>query len=201
MGMLNKILPSVMLSAAAATTTTGADEAADYGTRIFGLDPQLLFDAAILAFNIFLLFMLLSYLLFNPVRDMLKKRQDSITEDRESAIADKNDAKALKEEYDAKLKDVEKEAEVILAAARKKAIANEERIISEAKEEAARIIEHARAEAMLEKEKAKDDVKNEIIKVATLMANKVVAATIDTRTQEALIDETLKEMGDSTWLS
>lgn len=195
--MFNNILPSVLMNAAAKAT----EEAEDYGTRIFDIDAQLFFDAAVLALNIFLLFILLSYLLFNPVRDMLKKRQEMITNDRESAIADKEDAKALKAEYDDKLKGVDKEVEAILAAARKKAVANEERIISEAKEEAARIIEHARNEASLEMEKAKDDVKNEIIKVATLMASKVVAVSIDTKTQEELINETLKEMGDNTWLS
>ena len=33
------------------------------------------------------------------------------------------------------------------------------------------------------------------------MAGKVVSASIDTTVQEALIEETLKEMGDETWLS
>ena len=37
--------------------------------------------------------------------------------------------------------------------------------------------------------------------MATLMANKVVAASIDEKTQDALIEETLGEIGDKTWLS
>lgn len=193
MGTIGNLLKPVLLDAA---TETG-----DYGTRIFGLDSQLIFDAVVLAINIFILFILLSYFLFNPVRDMLKKRQDKITEDRENAARDKADAKAFKEEYDEKLKGVNKEVEAILAAARKKALENEERIISEAKEEAARIIEHARNEAELEKRKAADDVKKEIIKVSTLMAGKVVAASIDEKKQEELINQTLGEIGDSTWLS
>ena len=44
--------------------------------RLFGLDPQLLFDAAVTAVNVFVLFLLLTFILFNPVRNMLKKRQD-----------------------------------------------------------------------------------------------------------------------------
>ena len=46
-----------------------------------------------------------------------------------------------------------------------------------------------------------DDVKKEIITVASLMAQKVVSASIDTEIQDTLVEETLKEMGDSTWLS
>ena len=79
--------------------------------------------------------------------------------------------------------------------------AEEERIVAEAKEEAARIIQRANSEIELEKKKAADDIKKEIINVATLMANKVVAASIDAKTQDALIEETLGEIGDKTWLS
>ena len=116
---------------------------------IFRLDAQLLFDAAILAFNIFLLFILLSYILFNPARNMLKKRQEMITATREETAVANEEAKALKEEYDAKLKEADKAAEAILAEARKKAIKNEEKIISDAKLEAAAIVEQARKEARL----------------------------------------------------
>ena len=71
----------------------------------------------------------------------------------------------------------------------------------EAREEAARIIEHAKAEGELEKQKVADEVKKEIILVATLMANKLVTASIDQKTQDSLIEETLREIGDQTWLS
>jgi len=195
LGTISNLFGSVLADAA----TQVASE--DYGTRIFGLDAQLIFDAAVLAVNIFILFILLSYILFNPVRKMLEKRQEKITQDRESAISDKEDAKTLKEEYEVKLKGVDKEVEVILANARKKAMANEEKIIAEAKEEAARIIAHAHQEAELEKQKATDEVKKEIILVSTLMANKVLAASIDAEAQERLINETLGEIGDRTWLS
>ena len=96
---------------------------------------------------------------------------------------------------------MEKEAEGILSEARKKGLANEAQIIAQAKEEAARILDRARVEAELEKKKMSDDVKKEIISVASAMAGKVVSASIDTNVQDQLIDETLKEMGESTWLS
>lgn len=44
-----------------------------------------------------------------------------------------------------------------------------------------------------------DDVKKEMISVASMMAGKVVSASIDTQMQESLIEETLREMGDNTW--
>ena len=143
----------------------------------------------------------MSYLLFNPARKMLKDRQDRISNDIDSAKEDKESAAALKAEYEAKLKEVDKEAEGILAEARQKAMKNQAKMIDEAKEEASRIVKRAQEEAELEKKHAMDDMKQEMITVAAMMAQKVVAASIDTNIQSTLVDETLKEMGESTWLS
>lgn len=170
-------------------------------TRLFNLDAQLLQDTILLAIAVFFLFLALSYLLFNPVRSMLKSRQEGIANDIKSAEDDKKDAAALKAEYEAKLKDIDKEAEQILSEARKKAQMNASRIEGEAKEEAARIIQNANEEAELSKKRAMDEVKQEMITIASMMAAKVVAANIDATIQETLVEETLKEMGDSTWQS
>ena len=67
-------------------------------------------------------FMLMSYLLFNPARKLLKDRQDRIESDINTAVADKESAAALKAEYEGKLKDIDKEAEAILTEARQKAL-------------------------------------------------------------------------------
>ena len=160
--------------------------------RLFGLDYQLLFDAAITAINVFILFLLLSVILFNPVRNMLKKRQDKITSDREEALA-------MKAEYEEKLKAANKEAELILSDARKTAVHNEQKIIDEAKEEAARIIERANKEAELEKQKAADDVKQQIVAVSAMIASKLIAKSIDESESNAIIEQTLNEMGENTW--
>ena len=172
----------------------------DY-TFLFNLDAQLLFDTALIAIAVFVLFFAMSYLLFNPARKLLKNRQDKIDSDINSAKEDKEAAAAMKAEYEAKLKEIDKEAEVILSEARHKALKNEAKIVDEAKQEASRIIKRAQEEAELEKKHAMDDMKQEMIQIASLMAQKVVAASINTQIQDTLVEETLKEMGDQTWLS
>lgn len=169
--------------------------------RLFTLDAQLLFDTIVMALSMLLLFTVLSYLLFNPVRDLLEKRKQRIVDDKEAAKREKEEAIAYKEEYEKKLQEVDKEVQFILSEARKKAMKNENAIIAEAKEEAARIMARANAEIELEKKRALDDMKQEMIAIASMMAQKVVSASIDTEVQESLIDETLKEMGENTWLS
>lgn len=169
--------------------------------RMFGLDWQLLADSTLTIIAVFALFAIMSYFLFNPARKMLNDRKEKIRTELEDARTNMETAQSLKDEYEGKLKNVEKEAEGILSEARKKGLANEAQIIAQAKEEAARILDRARVEAELEKKKMSDDVKKEIISVASAMAGKVVSASIDTNVQDQLIDETLKEMGESTWLS
>ncbi len=169
--------------------------------RMFGLDWQLLADSTLTLIAVFVLLAVMSYFLFNPARKMLSDRQAKIKGELDDAKANMDEAHRLREEYEAKLRDVDKEVESILSDARKRALANENQIIAQAKEEAARIMERARVEAELEKKKVSDEVKKEIISVASLMAGKVVAASIDTKVQNQLIDETLKEMGKDTWLN
>ena len=169
--------------------------------RLFDLDFQLLHDAVLTLIAMFVLYLALSYFLFNPVRAMLEKRQAKIAAELAEAAEADAAAKALREEYEAKLANIEKEADEILSDARRRALLSENQIIAEAKEEARRIMERAHVEAELEKSKVADEVKKEMISIASVLAGKVVAANINTDIQTKLIDETLKEMGEGTWLS
>ena len=169
--------------------------------RLFNLDPQLLHDAVLLAIAVFVMFLFLSYMLFNPAREMLKKRQDKVKNDIDSAEKSREDAAKLKEEYENRLREIHKEEDAILSAARQKALENETKIIDQAKAEAANIIERANHQAELEMKKAQDEIKKEIITVAALVAEKVVSDKIDIEIQDSLIDDTLKEIGEKTWQS
>lgn len=169
-------------------------------SRLFDLDWQLLSDAVLTIIAVFVLFFAMSYFLFNPARNMLNARKKKIQDELEDAKKNMESAQSLKLEYEEKLKNIEKEAEGILSDARKRALANENQIVEQAKEEASRIIERARVEAELEKQKLADDVKREMVTVASALAGKIVATSIDASVQDRLIDETLKEMGETTWL-
>ncbi len=174
---------------------------AEMEPRLFDLDWQLLADATLTLIAVIALFFFLSYFLFNPAREFMNKRQEKIKDELNEARKSQEEAAALKAQYEDKLKNIDKEAEGILSAARKKAIDNEASIVAKAKEEAHSIVERAGAEAEQEKLRVKDDVKKEMINVASAVAMKAVAGSMDISVQENLVDETLKEMGESTWLS
>lgn len=169
--------------------------------RLFGLDMQLISGMLFQMIAILILFLLLSYILFEPVKKMMNDRKERIAKNVSDAKVNLAQAEEYRLDYEAKLKNIEKEADVILSEARKKALARENEIVAQAKEEAARIIAHAQREAELEMKKAQDEVKQQIIEVATLMAGKIVEVSLEDEDHTNLIQETLKEMGEDTWLS
>jgi F-type H+-transporting ATPase subunit b len=173
----------------------------EMNNRIFGLDPQLLADSSLLALSVFVLFIVLSYLLFNPARELLNKRRDKIKANMDSSVSDKATAEMLKQEYEKKLKAVDKEIDELLSNARKKAQMRENEIINEAKMQANTILERANKEIELEKNKVKDEVKKEMITVASFMASKLIEVSMDKTIQTRLIENALKEMGEKTWLN
>jgi len=143
-------------------------------SRLFDLDWQLLADSCLMIIAIFVLFLALSYFLFNPARKFLNDRKEKIRGELEEAKTSQEKAAELKEQYEAKLKDIDKEAEDILSDARRRALQNEERIVAQAKEEAGRILARAQEEARLEKQKMSDEIKQEIVSVASVMAGGMV---------------------------
>lgn len=187
-----------LLAAHLMVLEAGASEESLIG-RIFGLDLQIILDALITACAVFFLFFLMSYLVFNPARDLLGKRRERIAGDLAVAAQEKEDAMAFKAEYDARLKQADKDVDVILGEGKKKAMRREKAIIGKANAEAARIMERTEREAALEKSKVRDEIKTEMIAVAREMAGRFVSEKMDDKKQAAIVDDVLKEMGEHTW--
>ena len=170
-------------------------------SRLFNLDFQLLHDSLLTLIAVFVLFLGGSFFFFNPARKFLEKRKQGIADDIEAAKKEKEEAERLKTEYEDRLKNVDAEVEGILSDARQRALANENRIVADAREEAGKIIDNAHREANLEKLKVADEVKEEVISVAEAMAGKIVASSMSEANQKRLLDETLKGIGEDTWLN
>ena len=170
-------------------------------TRILGFDLQTLIQICWQALAVFILFYFLGKLLFNPVREILEKRQKDIETTLDKIETDNKAAEELIAEYDGKLKNIKQEADKILSHAHTKAIAREDEIVKEAHDEANKIMQRAHLEIEREKELMKDEVRKEIIEVASLMASKFVQVSLNEEQQKVLINETINEMGDDTWVN
>ena len=158
----------------------------------------LLFDLCIVFVCIMLLFIIMSNLFFKPVRAFLEQRKAGIAADIEAAKADEAAVESIKAEYEALLKEANKEAESLISTSFKNALKKQDEMISEAKEKAQAVIEQADREVEKDKAELHDDVKRQMTEMASVIAGKFVISG-DPFREALLLEETLKEMGGDTW--
>ena len=170
-------------------------------SRLIEFSPRTVFEWAVMVVNFFIIVGILSYFLFKPVGEFLRNRTERIKGQIDEAKNSNIQATELREQYESKLAGIEQEATDILREARTKAKQSEQEIISEARAEAEEIRKRSHIEIGLEQERVKDEMKKEMIEVATMMASKFVASSMDDATQNELINQIIDEAGDVQWLS
>ena len=130
-------------------------------------------ELIVTAINVFILFFLIGYLVSDMLSGMLTKRQERIADDINTARMSKEEALALKNDYEHRLADFESERADILENTRRKAAQMEERILLDGQQEADRVIARAKREAELKKTKLKEDVRHDMIMAASITACKL----------------------------
>jgi len=169
--------------------------------RIFGLDQQTLIQIGINLLHVALIAFILSWLLYNPVRNFMKGRADRIKSQLEGAEKEAQDASALKFAYEQKLEMIDVQRNEILEEARKQASENRARMMVEARAEADALKVRAFSEIEAERERAREEMRQAIIEVSSLMAEKLVTVSVDSYTQERLFDEAMGELEGISWRS
>lgn len=146
--------------------------------------------------NLTILFLLVKKFLFKPVKNILNKRQSEI-DDRYN-LAEEKEKEALENQklWEEKIHGVQSEADAIISDAKNIARASEEKIISEAKMRAQGIIRQAETDAELEYKKAVDGIKEEIVNVSEVIAEKLLEREINTDDHRSLIDSYIEKIGD-----
>jgi len=168
-------------------------------SRAFGLDLQTAIQIGLILFNVCILAAVLSHILYKPVQDFLKKRAEKIAGQLSRAEKDMAKASELKAQYEASLKDIERERLEILEAARRVATEQSKETLIDAKKEADSIRARASVDIKNEQEFVKEQLRVHIIDVAATMTEKLVSYTIDKETQDRLFEETLKELEEAAW--
>ncbi len=148
--------------------------------------------------NLLILCLLLKHFLFKPVQKILDKRAEEIQKDYDEAHKASADAAELKAEYEKHMAEAKAEAADIVKAATRKAQANGEEILLDARNQAHRMMERADEEIEQEKKKAMNELKNEISGIAMDIASKVVEREIDEKDHEALINEFIEGVGEAS---
>ncbi|MCL2816666.1 MAG: F0F1 ATP synthase subunit B, partial [Oscillospiraceae bacterium] len=150
-----------------------ADDGAPAGS-ILAFDKSLLIRLGIQWINIAILTAVLIFILYQPVRKFMSDRADRIRNDIVSARQSNEDAQKLKAEYEAKLANIGRERDDILNKAHRAAVAEHDKILSVAQEEAKHLISNAHDEIKLERDSTNDEIRRQIIEISTLMAARFI---------------------------
>jgi len=153
----------------------------------------------ITAVNIFVLAFLAGYFGSGLISNVFNKRKAGIVESIDSARKQKEDAAKLRSDYEQKVSNFQEEKAAILEKAGEKAKLRENEIMDDARNEAARIVSRAKKEAELKKLKLQDEVKRDMITYAVRTAAKLIAENMNEDIQAQMIENTLNEMGETTW--
>jgi len=169
--------------------------------RLFGLDSQTLIGALIQFVNVLILTGALSFILYKPVKEYMEKRSLKIKGQMEDAEKAKQKAEALVAEFEARLKDIDDEAEKILEDARLKAAEEGRAIVENAKHEAEAILKRAQEKIEFDKIKLREESRLYIIELAVNLAQKYIESSIDDNAKEQLFEEAISKLELSKWQS
>lgn len=148
--------------------------------------------------NLFIQVYLIKRFLFKPINQMLEKRKAMADAEIQEAVKAKDDAHAMKAEYEQNMQDAKTKANEILTAAQKTAAIQSEEMLKEASAQAAAMKAKAENDIAQEKRKAVNEIKGEIGGMAMEIAGKVIEREISEEDHEKLIDEFISNVGDAS---
>jgi F-type H+-transporting ATPase subunit b len=145
--------------------------------------------------NFVVLLYILRRVLWKPVLAMLEERARRIREGLDLAEASKRDREEMKAEVERLLTEARREAAAIAERTTAAAEAAALEIRTQGKAEADRIRERARADAEQLHRQSLAELRGEVASLAVLAASKVLGREVDERAHRELIERSLSEAG------
>jgi F-type H+-transporting ATPase subunit b len=141
------------------------------------------------------LFFLLRKVLWGPVTRTLQARADRIREGLDAAEAAKGERAQMKVEVERLLGEARREAAAIVERTTKAAETAAQQITADAKEEADRIRERGRADARHLHDQSLAQLRGEVAGLAVLAAARILGREVDAQAHQSLIERSLDEAG------
>ncbi|HAZ16438.1 MAG: ATP synthase F0 subunit B [Candidatus Jacksonbacteria bacterium RIFCSPLOWO2_02_FULL_43_9] len=156
--------------------------------RSFGIEGKVLLWQII---NFGLLFAVLWYFLYKPVKKIMAEREGKISESLNKAAELEKKSQALEKDVKARMAQQRKELEDMHA----KSLEQQDKIRKElkarAEEEAHKIVEEARSIIAQEKQNMFVALESEVKQLAALLAEKILEKEVDEKVQKKLMEEAL----------
>ncbi len=147
-------------------------------------------------FNLVILFFGLYFILYKPVRTFMDNRLENYKKMKEKSEADRDEAAALKKEYEDKLKAAEDEISAMKKDAEEKVTKENSARIREAKAEAEQIIVKAKQTANDEHDRIIDNANAEIKDITMKAAEKLLMGEDVSDTYNRFLDDAERSLDE-----
>lgn len=131
-----------------------------------------------------------------PIVAVMEKRRQHIANEISSAERNRNEAEALLAEQRRVLDEARLESKAIIDRAAKQASDEAAKIVSEAQAATERLKADASAELSREVAKAKAELREQMTSLSVLLASKIIEKELDEATQKSTVDKFLVQVGD-----
>ncbi len=153
-------------------------------------------NMAFTVINLLVLYFFLKHFLIGPVTAIIRERQSCVEENLDAAQDTKNQAIAMKAQYEAAMENAGEAAEQLVAVAKQKAGQEYDKIIEQAQEDARKKLEEADKAIALEREKTMRDLESAVAGLAMTAAAKLLEEQPDGILDSQMYSRFLKEAGE-----
>ena len=144
-----------------------------------------------------ILMFLLKHFAWGPISDILKKREDKIANDLDSAEKSRINSAKMEQEREQQLLASRSDAADIIKNAKESGELSRQNILKETQEEVARLKSKAQTDIMLERDTALNSVKDDVADLSLQIAAKILNKELSPSMHESLINQYIDGLGSS----
>ena len=155
-----------------------------------GISPNLLITQIL---NFFVLFVLLRLLLYKPILKVLDERKHKVQESLDYAERIKHESAEQQKEFEHKLEETRRETQAAVTAAAQVGEKAREAILAQARAESRQMVEQAREQIEYERKKMFSELREEVVQLSLLAAQKVISQSLDEQAHRRLVSDFLTQ--------
>ncbi len=144
--------------------------------------------------SLMIIFFVMTFLLYNPIKENVAKRQKHIDDNISSAEQMNSNSLKTSKKIEQKYNEIREEQKIVLENSKNEANELKTHIINQANQKAKKIIVQAQEEIEKQKESQKSEIESEIISLSSQIAEKILAKEISEKDNQKMISEFLDQI-------
>ena len=163
-----------------------------------GLDvSKIPMDLIMNIINIVILFVIVRFLAYKPVRKFLDARKKRLEDEKAAVESQAGEAQAMCEEYEKKLSEVEAARAEAVRAGEKESQQRADELVRSAKKDADRLLSDAKQAIAAKEAESAESMRDSVVELSVSIASKVIGRNINDEDNKRLAREFFDEEADN----